>query len=146
MVAGVNEWHGVGNMTADPKLREGEDESKDRCEFSIAINRPGQDSQPTYLDCIVWGKQAGIVADFGRRGRQVYVRGEIEVRKWTPEGEERERKIFRIKAFNVRFLDRKPDDEGRRRQDDEDEPPARRASGRTDSARSTTDDFSDLPF
>ena len=129
MSAGVNEWHGIGNMTSDPELRVSDGGSSDRCMFSIAINRPGQDNEPTYIDCICWDKLAKQVADFGGRGRQVYVRGEIEVRRWEDESGAR-RKAFRIKAFTVRFLDRRPD------RDDEER------------ARPTTsaEDFSDLPF
>ncbi len=54
MVAGVNRFHGIGNLTGDPKLSQGDDRDgkNDRCEFSIAINRPaygnGPEPEPTY--------------------------------------------------------------------------------------------------
>lgn len=133
MVAGVNEWHGIGNMTGDPELKQGDESDKDRTMFSVAINRPGQDSEATFLDVICWGKLAGQVNDFGRKGRQVYIRGEIEVRRWeTDDGEKK--KMWRIKAYTVRFLDKKPEDAG------EEEPQRARAP------KNTAKDYDDLPF
>lgn len=148
-MAGVNRWHGIGNMTDDPKLSQGSSDDSDRCEFSIAINKPpgrgGEDPPPTYLDMICWGKLAGQVDQYGRKGRMVYVEGEIEVRKWeTDEGEKRRK--FQIKAYVVRFLDKPP------RDDDEEERPRRRRNREDDEPRKsrrpreTSADFDDLPF
>lgn len=135
MVAGINKWIGIGNMTADPELKQGDQSDKDRTMFTVAINRPGQDAEATFLDVICWGKLAGQVSDFGRKGRQVYVEGEIEVRRWeTDDGDKR--KMYRIKAYTVRFLDRKPDD------DTEDEVPRQRQREPKSSAK----DYDDLPF
>jgi single-strand DNA-binding protein len=132
-MAGVNRWYGVGNMTADPKVKKADEADRDRAEFSIAINNPGQDSEPTYLDCIAWGKLAGQVGDYGRKGRMVFVEGAVEVRKWeTDEGERR--KQFRIKAYTVRFLDKRERDES-----DDERPTAK-------SQRGSTADLDDLPF
>ena len=133
-MAGVNRWYGIGNMTADPKMSQGDNVDKDRCEFSIAINKPGQDSEPTYLDFVTWGKLAGQVADFGRKGRLVFCDGELEVRKWqTSEGENR--KQFRIKAYVVRFLDRRDDREDDSRGRGRDEEPRRQRRDRDDEPR-----------
>jgi len=130
-MAGVNRWYGVGNMTADPELKRGDDSDKDRTMFAIAINT-SRDGEPTYLDCIAWGKLAGQVKDFGRKGRLVFVDGAIEVRKWeTDEGDRK--KLYRIKAYAVQFLDKREDDGGRDR-DDEPRP------------KSSSEDFSRMPF
>jgi single-strand DNA-binding protein len=128
MAAGVNEWHGVGNMTADPELKQGDDPDKNRTMFSIAVNKTG-DQPPTYIDMICWGKLANQVNDFGRKGRQVYVRGELEVRKWEDE-EGKSRRAYRIKAYTVRFLDKRPDN---------DEPQPQRQ-------QYAAEDYDDLPF
>lgn len=148
MAAGVNECIFIGNMTDDPQLKQGEDEKNDRCNFSIAVNKATSrdDVPPTYLDMVCWGKLAGQVADFGRKGRMVYVRGELEIRKWENDEGETRRKA-QIKAYVVRFLDRKPRDD-----DDEDDP--RRRKSRDDDSGSTrrrrpkddASDFDDLPF
>lgn len=131
MAAGVNEWHGVGNMTADPEMKQGDDPDRNRTMFSIAVNKPGRDQEPTYIDMICWGKLANQVNDFGRRGRQVYVRGELEIRKWE-DNEGNPRKIYRIKAYTVRFLDKRPESE------QEEEP--------RQQPQTTAEDYDDLPF
>jgi len=127
--AGINNFVGIGNMTADPMLKEGQNEGSDRCEFSIAINKPGDNADVTFLDCVAWGKLANQIHDFGRKGRLVAVTGEVEVRRWeTDDGEKR--KIYRIKAYQVRFLDPKPQD----------------ATDNGSQPTSSSTDFDDLPF
>jgi single-stranded DNA-binding protein len=151
MVAGVNRWYGIGNMVADPELRQGD--SSTRTTFAIAINKPGQDSEALFLDVICWdgdrSKLASQVADFGRKGRTVFIDGEIEIRRF--EGDEGPRKMYRIKAYTVRFLDRRPDDDeeprSKRRQDDEE--PRRRSKAQQEEEpkrRETARDYDDLPF
>jgi single stranded DNA-binding protein len=131
MAVGVNRWHGIGNMTRDPELKQGEQERSDRCEFSIGINKPGENNEPLFLDIIVWDKLARQVSQYGRKGRLVFCEGEIEIRKWeTQEGEQR--RSIRIKAYVVNFLDRRDDDS---REREEPKRPTSRAS-----------DFDDLPF
>lgn len=122
MPAGVNEWHGVGNLTSDPELKRGDSDDNNRCNFSIAVNKPGRDSEPTFIDMVAWGKLANQVNDFGRKGRLVYVRGELEVRRWEDD-EGNKRKIYRIKAYTVRFLDPKPEAERQQPADDFEDAP-----------------------
>lgn len=149
MSAGVNECTFIGNMTDDPKLSQADDEKNDRCNFSIAVNKPTtrDDVPPTYIDMVCWGKLAGQVADFGRKGRMVYVRGELEIRKWEDRESGEMKRKAQIKAFVVRFLDKKPS------RDDEDEDQPRRRRNSEDSERSNNrrprndaSDFDDLPF
>jgi single-strand DNA-binding protein len=134
-MAGVNRWYGIGNMTRDPELKQGEQERSDRCEFSIAINRPGQDSEPTFLDLVAWDKLARQVNEWGRKGRLVYCEGEIEVRKWEDRETGEKKRMYRIKAWVVRFLDRRDEETEQR----DDEPPRRQPTSRAE-------DFSDLPW
>lgn len=155
-MAGVNRWYGIGNLTSDPTMKQGdrEDGSNDRCEFSIAVNKPQgrseREPEPTYIDMVAWGKLAGQVDKYARKGRLIYVEGELEVRKWKDKETDENRKAYRIKAYVVRFLDkaqqdddrdsrRRDDDEPRRRSRDEDEPRRRERSYKAE-------DFDDLPF
>lgn len=162
-MAGVNRWYGIGNLTADPTMKQGEREDNDRCEFSIAVNKPQgrseREPEPTYIDMVAWGKLAGQVDKYARKGRLIYVEGELEVRKWQDKDTGDNRKAYRIKAYVVRFLDKaqqSDDDRGSRRRDeddrggrrrDEDEP--RRQSRDEEPRRERAykaEDFDDLPF
>lgn len=120
----------IGNMTADPEFTRGQDTDGDRVNFGIAINKPkrpdGPEPEPTFLDCVSWGQRASRIADFGGKGRLVYVEGEVQVRRWEKDGEKR--RAYGIRAWTVTFLDRRQDEEGRPET-------ANRSS-----------DFDDLPF
>jgi single-strand DNA-binding protein len=126
---GINRWTGIGNMTADPKFTQGDRPESDRCAFSVAVNKAGRDKEEvTFLDCVAWGKLAGQVSEYGRKGRLIYVEGEIEIRQWEDRDSGEKRRAMQIKSWVVRFLDRPPDDQerGRGRDDRDDRRPARR--------------------
>ena len=132
---GTNKVILIGNMTADPELKKGQRDDSDMTRFGIAINRPkrrgdDREPEPTFIDCIVWGKQAPNIADWGRKGRLVYVEGSLDVRKFE-DREGNRRIIYRVKADIVNFLD--PRQESRERREDRREP-------------SRASDFDDLPF
>lgn len=168
MVAGINRWTGIGNLTADPEYSRGEREDNDRCEFSMAINeggrgRDGDEPPPTYIDCVLWGKQAEGFAKNMEKGRAVYVEGKIEIRSWEDKETGQRRKATRIKVYTFRYLDSprdRDDDRGRRddrrddrdrgRRDDRDDRGRRddrpRDDRRDDRPRDKATDFDDLPF
>lgn len=130
MVAGINRWTGIGNLTKDPELSRGDREDSDRCEFSIAINEGGRDRDgneppPTFIDCVLWGKLAEGFARNMERGRAVYVEGKVEVRTWEDKDSGQKRKAWRIKVYTFRYLDSprdrddRDDDRGRGRDRDD---------------------------
>lgn len=168
MVAGVNRWSGIGNLTADPEFNRGDRPESDRCEFSIAVNEGGRDRDgneppPTYLDCVLWGKQAQSASENLAKGRPVYLEGKIEVRTWEDRDTQQKRKAWRIKVFMFRYLDSKPD-RGRDRDDrsqgrDRDDRDRSQGRNERDRPRDNRDnereprreatpatDFDDLPF
>jgi len=57
--------------------------------------------------CVAFGKRAETMAEFLRKGAQVYVEGELQTRKWTDK-DDVERYSTEIRVFNFSFLDRKP--------------------------------------
>ena len=82
--------------------------------FSIATNRNWKDkqgewqSEPTYHNIVVWGKQAELCHKRLNKGSEVYVEGVICNDKYTDKMGV-EKKFTSIKAKSIQFLDFKPE-------------------------------------
>jgi single-strand DNA-binding protein len=132
----VNNWIGIGNLTANPEMRYTEG-GKAVTSFSIAINNgktpDGEERPPTYIDVVTWEKLAENCAEYLRKGKKVAVSGPINVDKYT-DSEGVKRVKYRIRALQVEFLSPRSDN------DDEDAParPARKSAPRSN--------LDDLPF
>jgi len=58
---------------------------------------------------VVWGKQAEIVGEYLKKGRQVYVEGSLQTREWT-DREGNKRYTTEVRAQRVQMLGARPDD------------------------------------
>ena len=98
----------VGNITRDPELKSLPSGSK-VCSFSVATNRTWKDQSGAkqeavdYHNIACFGKQAEIVAQWMKKGSQIYVEGRMTTRSW--DDKETGKKMYRteIVAENVQF-------------------------------------------
>lgn len=67
----------IGRLTADP---EGRRAGKDLevCNFTLAIDRPGQDSGADFIRCAAFGKTAEFAEDYFQKGVRAGVTGRIQ--------------------------------------------------------------------
>lgn len=78
----------IGRLGADPEPTQN-DGSRERTTFSVATTefwtdkQSGQEREKTQWHRIkVWGPLAKIAADYAKKGRKVYVRGQLETSKY----------------------------------------------------------------
>jgi single-strand DNA-binding protein len=88
-VAGsVNKWIGIGNLGKDPEVRYTPG-GKAVGNFSIACNENWTDAQgqkqerTEWVRVVVWDKLAENCGEYLTKGRQVYVEGRLQTRKWV---------------------------------------------------------------
>ncbi len=99
----------IGNLTKDPELRytpQGTPVST----FRLAINyryKHGDDAkqETTFIDTVVFGKQAESCSQYLNKGSSVLVEGRLQERRWETEGQQRSK--FEIVAQSVKFLSSK---------------------------------------
>lgn len=72
----------IGNLTADPELRQTQAGTK-VCSFSIAVNRKGKDAGCDFLNIVAWDKRAEFVVQWFKKGKPILVCGQLQQRKWT---------------------------------------------------------------
>jgi single-strand DNA-binding protein len=113
-MASVNKVILVGNLGRDPEVRYIPSGSA-VLNFSMATtdrwNDPasGEKKERTeWHRIVVWGKQAEVLGEYLKKGRQVYVEGSLQTREWT-DREGNKRYTTEVRAQRVQMLGR-PDD------------------------------------
>jgi single-strand DNA-binding protein len=100
----------LGNLTRDPELRYTPNGSA-VCQFGLALNRryrtaAGELQEETsFVEVVVWGKQAEVVSAHIAKGRAVFVEGRLQQDTWETEAGER-RSRLKVVAQRVTFLPR----------------------------------------
>lgn len=76
----------VGRLTRDPELRQ-TGSGTSYCRFSIANNRNytvngERKEEVSFFNCVAWGKQAEIINQYTRKGKQVAIDGRLQQRSY----------------------------------------------------------------
>ena len=113
----VNKVILIGNLGRDPEVRY-TTSGTPVANFTMATtdrwNDPasGERKEKTeWHRVVVWAKQAEIVGEYLRKGRQVYIEGSLQTREWT-DRDGNKRYTTEVRAQRVQMLGRRGDDEG----------------------------------
>jgi len=77
----------MGNMTADPELRQ-TTSGISVCSFSIAVNRRFSKAEQNqqnvdFINIVAWRQQAEFVSRYFKKGNPILVCGQLQTRTWT---------------------------------------------------------------
>lgn len=104
----VNKVIVIGNLGRDPETRS-TGGGQDVCNFSVACSekfkdRDGNPQERTeWVRVVAWGKLAGLCQQYLAKGRQVYVEGKLQTRKWQDK-DGKDQYATEVVAAEVRFL------------------------------------------
>lgn len=99
----------IGNLTRDPELKALPSGTK-VCSFGVATNRVYKDKDGNRQDSTefhnisAFGRTAELVAQYMKKGSQVYLEGRLQTRSWEANGEKKYR--TEIIADTVQFGNR----------------------------------------
>lgn len=105
MAKGFNKVILMGNLTRDPETRQ-TPSGQSVTNFSLAINRTwkGQDGsmqeQVSFIDCVAWGRQGEVIAQYMQKGRPILVDGRLDQRSWEQDGQKRSKVEVIVENFN----------------------------------------------
>jgi single-strand DNA-binding protein len=111
-MASLNKVMLIGNLTRDPEVRYTPKGSA-VCDMAIAVNRRyltesgERQEEVTYLDIVLWGKQAELAGQFLAKGRSVFIEGRLQMDTWEDKATGQKRSKIKIVAENMQFLDSK---------------------------------------
>ncbi|MDG1483546.1 MAG: single-stranded DNA-binding protein [Myxococcota bacterium] len=112
----VNKVILIGNLGQDPELRNTKSGTA-VVNLRIATNerrrnQEGQwDNHTEWHSVVAFGKTAENINRFMKKGRQLFIEGRLQTRKWEDQNGN-ERYSTEVVADNVRFLSNRSDDEG----------------------------------
>lgn len=117
-MSGVNRVILIGCLGADPEVKN-LDSGRRLATFSIATNARWTDKitgelieRTEWHRIVAWDKRAELVEQYLSKGRQVYIEGRLQTRKWK-DREGQERSTTEVVADSVTFLGSKRDNEGK---------------------------------
>jgi single-strand DNA-binding protein len=134
-MASLNKVMLIGNLTRDPEVRY-TPKGTAVCDMAIAVNRRflnettgERQEEVTYLDIVLWGKQAELAGQYLSKGRPVFIEGRLQMDSWEDKATGQKRSKIKIVAEGMQFIDSKPSSGGvgggGSRGDSEGGPPAR---------------------
>lgn len=106
----------IGNLTADPEIRQTQSQIS-VCRFTIAVNRRftrsnSQDAQnqqtADFITVVAWRQSAEFVARYFKKGRPILVCGQLQSRSWTDQQGTRHY-ATEVVADEVSFVESKGD-------------------------------------
>ncbi|MDF1741175.1 MAG: single-stranded DNA-binding protein [Verrucomicrobiales bacterium] len=99
----------VGNLTRDPELRQTKNKNS-VTELGMAMNRTrtlenGQkQDEATFVDVIVWGRDAENAVKYLKKGRSVLVEGRLQLDTWKDSQSGQSRSKLRVVAESVQYM------------------------------------------
>ena len=97
----------IGNMTADPELKQ-TTQGTSVCSFSIAVNRrytKAEQGQQTvdFINIVTWRQQAEFVSRYFKKGNPILVCGQLQTRNWS-DNQGQKRYTTEVVADEVSFV------------------------------------------
>ncbi len=110
-MANLNKVMIIGNLTADPELRQ-TPRGTPVTELRLAVNRfvgggaegGERREETTFLDVTCWGRLGEIAASYLQKGRPVFIEGRLQMDSWEDKQTGQKRSRIRIVAENLQLI------------------------------------------
>lgn len=104
MARSINQVILMGRLTRDPEQRT-TTTGKTIANFSIAVDRGGQDDTADFFNVTAWEKLAELVIQYLSKGRRVLVQGRLRQDTWEDKETGKKQSRIEVVATDVTFLD-----------------------------------------
>lgn len=108
-MASLNKVMIIGNLTRDPEVRF-TPKGTAVCDMALAVNRRyvndagERQEEVTYLDIVLWSKQAELAGQYLTKGNPVFIEGRLQMDTWEDKATGQKRSKIRIICENMQFL------------------------------------------
>lgn len=130
----------MGNLTRDPELRY-TPKGTATAKIGLAVNRQWksdsgeQKEEVTFIDIDAWGRQAEVIAQYCKKGSQLFVEGRLKLDTWDDKATGKKQYKLKVVLEGFSFIggkpDQKPAENPNAKIDREDVPPPLPSSGTT---------------
>lgn len=101
----------MGRLTRDPEMRS-TTTGKSIANFSLAVDRVGQDDQADFFDITAWEKLGELANQYLSKGRRCLVQGRLRQDSWDDKETGKKRTRIEVVATDITFLDGPSGDSG----------------------------------
>jgi len=107
-VANFNKVILIGNLTRDVELRQTQS-GMALAKFGMATNRKwsqnGEQKESTcFVDLTAWGRQAEVLAQYVKKGSQLFIEGRLEYSTWEAKDGGGKRSKLEVVVENFQFI------------------------------------------
>ena len=108
----VNQVNLIGRLTRDPELRHLASGSV-VTEWGIAVPEKYKRQDGTwceeavFVDLVSWGKLAGTVAQYLKKGQRVHITGKLKLDMWVDQRSGQNRQKLKVIATAIEFLEKR---------------------------------------
>jgi single-strand DNA-binding protein len=109
-MASLNKVMLIGNLTRDPEVRY-TPKGTAVCDIGLAVNRRfvneatgERQEEVTYLDVVLWGKQAELAGQYLHKGRSLFIEGRLQMDTWEDKATGQKRNKIKIVCENMQFI------------------------------------------
>ena len=91
-----------GRLTRDSELRTVGEQSL--LEFGLASNKKYKDKEKektTFIDVVLWGRQAESLAPYLKKGKYVMVGGELQYESWVTDGVKKSKLVLNANTVDM---------------------------------------------
>lgn len=107
-MASLNKVILIGNMTADPELKQTQN-GVSVCSFSIGVSRRYKNAEGKYesdfINIVTWRQTAEFVTKYFKKGKAICIVGSLQQRSWVDQ-QQQKRYIVEVVADEVSFVDK----------------------------------------
>ena len=111
MARSINQVILMGRLTRDPEMRS-TTTGKSIANFSLAVDRVGQDDQADFFDITAWEKLGELANQYLSKGRRCLVQGRLRQDSWDDKETGKKRTRIEVVATDITFLDGPSGDSG----------------------------------
>ena len=104
MARSINQVILMGRLTRDPEMRT-TPSGKNVTDFSLAVDRFGNNDETDFFDVTAWDKTAELVVKYLGKGRRVLIQGSLRQESWDDKETGKRRSRVSVTARDVTFLD-----------------------------------------
>ena len=104
MARSINQGILMGRLTRDPEMRS-TTTGKSIANFSLAVDRVGQDDQADFFDITAWEKLGELANQYLSKGRRCLVQGRLRQDSWDDKETGKKRTRIEVVATDITFLD-----------------------------------------
>ena len=100
----------IGNLTRDPEIRQ-TPKGTTVAELGIAVNRKlasengERREETTFVDIVLWNKQAELAERFLKKGRSIFVEGRLQTDSWEDRETGKKRSKTKVIGERMEFAD-----------------------------------------